>query len=107
MTLKGQNNITFSNSLLQLLGIQRLLLFTFVKRLNSPTTYFVHCDLIDKRQNLLNGNVSKALADKSISDVEFRIISREVEKHHELKATIRDGVTKTQEAATQTQAPDL
>ena len=29
MTLKGQNNITFSNSLLQLLGIQRLFLFTF------------------------------------------------------------------------------
>ena len=26
-----------------------------VKRLTSPSTYFVHCDLIDKKQNLLNG----------------------------------------------------
>ena len=50
----SKNNITFSNSLLQLLGIQRLSFITFVKRLNVPNTYFVHCDLIDKRQNLLN-----------------------------------------------------
>ena len=59
------------------------------------------------KRNSVNELVSKALTDKSISDVEFSIISREVEKYQELKATIRDGVTKTQEAATQTQAPDL
>ena len=34
------NNITFSNSLLQLLGIQRLTFITFVKRLTAPSTYF-------------------------------------------------------------------
>ena len=50
------NNVTFSHGLLQLLGI------TFVKRLQAPTTYFVHCDLIDKRQNLLNGKPSTVLA---------------------------------------------
>ena len=34
--------------------------------------------------------------------------AREVEKYHELKAAIRDGVTKsTNDVATQTQAPDL
>ena len=33
-----------------------------VKRLTSPNTYFVHCDLIDKRQNLLNGKPSTVLA---------------------------------------------
>ena len=43
------NNVTFSNSLLQLLGIQRLSFITFVKQLTAPSTYFVHCDLIDKR----------------------------------------------------------
>ena len=52
--------------------------------------------------------VSKALEDKSISDAEFRIITREVERYHELKAEIRSGVTKaTNDVATQTQAPDL
>ena len=60
------------------------------------------------KRNSVNELVSKALEDKSISDVEFRIISREVEKYHELKATIRDGVTQAKkEVATQTQAPDL
>ena len=60
------------------------------------------------KRNSVNELVSKALADKQISDVEFTIITREVEKYHELKAAIRDGVTKTpNEVATQTQAPDL
>ena len=60
------------------------------------------------KRNSVNELVWKAQADKSISDVEFRIISREVEKYHELKAAIRDGVKKTiNDVATQTQAPDL
>ena len=60
------------------------------------------------RKNSINELISKALEDKRISDAEFHIISREVEKYHELKASIRAGVTKTtNEVATQTQAPDL
>ena len=60
------------------------------------------------KRNSVNELVSKVLEDKSISDVEFRIFSREVEKYHELKATIRDGVTQAKkEVATQTQTPDL
>ena len=63
------------------------------------------------KRNSVNELVSQALADKQISDVEFRIITREVEKYHELKAEIRaSGGGKpavTSEAATQTQGPDL
>ena len=55
-------NTRFSNNLLQLLGIPGVLFSTFVKRLTSPSSYFVHCDLIDKRQNLLNGKPSTVLA---------------------------------------------
>ena len=53
--------------------------------------------------------VSKALADKRISDSEFTIILREVEKYHELKAAIRTGVnnTKNENKEVQTQPPDL
>ena len=58
-----------------------------------------------------NGILStKALADKQISDAEFTIITREVEKYHQLKKEIRDGAKKsTKEAVTQavTQTPDL
>ena len=60
------------------------------------------------KRNSVNELVSKALADKQISDAEFTIITREVERYHELKAAIRAGVTKaTNDVATQTQAPDL
>ena len=62
MTIFTRNNVKFSNNLLKLLGIKKALLFTFVKGLNSPITYFIHCDLIDKRQNLLNRKPSTALA---------------------------------------------
>ena len=60
------------------------------------------------KRNSVNELVSKALEDKRISDVEFTIITREVERYHKLKAEIRSGVTKaTNDVATQTQAPDL
>ena len=58
------------------------------------------------KRNSVNELVSKALADKQISDVEFRIITREVEKYHKLKAAIRSGV-KAVSNATQTQGPDI
>ena len=60
------------------------------------------------KRNSVNALVSKALADKQISDVEFTIITREVESYHELKDEIRYGVTgATLDVTTQTQAPDL
>ena len=55
-------NTRFSHGLLQLLGIQKLSPITFVKQLTTPSAYFVHCDLIDKKQNLLNGKPSTVLA---------------------------------------------
>ena len=58
------------------------------------------------KRNSVNKLVSKALTDKQISDVEFAIITREVEKYHTLKAEIRAGGGQ-QEIATQTQTPDL
>ena len=51
--------------------------------------------------------VSKALADSRISDSEFTIILREVQKYHELKAAIRAGETKTQTENKELQIPDL
>ena len=65
--------------------------------------------LAQAKRNSVNELVSQALSDKQISDVEFRIITREVEKYHELKAAIRAGGGRvvTQETATQTQGPDI
>ena len=63
--------------------------------------------LAQAKRNSVNELVSQALADKQISDIEFRIITREVEKYHELKAAIRAGGRQRQEVVTQTPAPDL
>ena len=94
------------------LSIAALVGFAAVsKRLNRKVTKHekIYTLTLAKR-NSVNELVSQALADKQISDVEFRIITREVEKYHTLKAEIRAGVGKpavTNEGATQTQAPDL
>ena len=81
------------------------------KRLNRKVTKHekIYTLALAKR-NSVNELVSQALADKQISDVEFRIITREVEKYHKLKSEIRAGRKKsvvTTDAATQKQAPDL
>ena len=81
------------------------------KRLNRKVTKHekIYTLALAKR-NSVNELVSKALTDKQISDVEFRIITREVERYHELKAEIRTGGRQsavTPDVATQTQAPDL
>ena len=52
--------------------------------------------------------VSKTLTDKRISDSEFAIILREVQKYRELKAAIRDGVKKkTTTENKEAQTPDI
>ena len=59
----GLKQIELDNDLANLLGISRKLqIITFVNGLTSPTTYFIHCDLIDKTQNLFNEKRSDLLA---------------------------------------------
>ena len=82
--------------------------FTFAsKRLERKVTKHekIYTLALAKR-NSVNELVSQALADKQISDIEFRIITREVDKYHTLKAEIRAGGGQP-EVATKTQAPDL
>jgi len=48
-----------------MLGIGRKFIpysIAFVKKLGSPTTYFIHCDLIDTERNLFNGKKTDVLA---------------------------------------------
>ena len=40
---------------------------TYVNKLNSPSSYFIHCDLIDGNQNLFNGKRSSVLAKVDIT----------------------------------------
>ena len=87
MVIYNPNNPKFSNNLLELLGIQNLLFITYVKRLTSPSTYFVHCDLIDKRQNLLNGKPSTVLARFDIRGKSFEKVHYQTTQQHVLRDT--------------------
>ena len=54
--VNSKEKIKFGKNLSELLDIrQDLQWIRFVKHMKSPTTYFIHCDLVDKEQNLLNG----------------------------------------------------
>ena len=78
-------NTRFSHGLLQLLGIPKVSSFTFVKQLTSPSTYFVHCDLIDKKQNLLNGKPSTVLARFDIRGKAFEKVHYQTPQPHVLR----------------------
>ena len=59
------------------------------------------------KQNSVSELVSKVLTDKRISDSEFTTTLCEVQKHHELKAEIREGEKKTKTENKEVQTPDL
>jgi len=55
--------INISHALAYLLGTSTQLgAKTYVKKLNTPADYFIHCDLIDPSNNFLNGKRSDILA---------------------------------------------
>ena len=59
----GAKQINLDDNLAKLFGTgQNLPLITNVKRISSTTEYFIHCDLIDKTNNLFNAQRSDLLA---------------------------------------------
>ena len=58
-----------------------------VKQLTSPSTYFVHCGLIDKRQNLLNGKPSTVLARLDVRGKPFEKVHYQTPQPHVLRDT--------------------
>ena len=87
MTIFNQNNAKFSNNLLELLGIKNTLFITYVKRLTSLSTYFVHCDMVDRRQNLLNGKPSTVLARFDLRGKPFEKVHYQTAQQHVLRDT--------------------
>jgi len=62
---------------------------TCVKKLNSPSTYFIHCDLIDKTKNLLNGKKSDVLAKFQMKGLP----NEKVSYHPPQQEVLRDCIT--------------
>ena len=88
MVINNTNNLRFSANLVEILGVNPALTpITIIKQLNSPTTYFIHCDLIDKRQNLLNGKPSSVLARFNIRGKPFERVHYQTAQQHVLRNT--------------------
>ena len=62
LVIESKKQISLDSDLTKLFGVQRLLLETAIKRVITTTAYFIHCDLIDRTQNLFNGKRSNILA---------------------------------------------
>ena len=54
---------------------------------NRSTAYFIHCDLIDKKQNLLNGESSSILALFDIKGVPYEKVRYQTPHTHVLRDT--------------------
>ena len=78
--------VLLDEDLAALLGTnQELTTLTFIKQLKQPTTYFVHCDLVDKKQNLLNGKPSSVLAKFDVRGQAFEKVRYQTPQPHVLR----------------------
>ena len=74
-----------------LLGIgSNLPVKAFDKRLRLPSTYFIHCDLVDKEQNLLNGSPSSVLARFDIKGDPYEKMNYQTTQDNVLRDTSTD-----------------
>ena len=71
------NNVKliFASDLARLIGADAMKCELYVKKINSPSTYFIHCDLLDKNQNLLNNNKSDLLATFDVKGKPYEKVS--------------------------------
>ena len=67
-----------------------LLFKTYIKKLNSATTYYIHCDLLDKEQNLLNGKPSTVLQTFDITGKPFEKVFYQSSPQHVLRDVSAD-----------------
>ena len=63
---------------------------TVIKKLNSATTYYIHCDLVDKEQNLLNGKPSTVLQTFEITGKAYEKVFYQSGPEHVLREVSSD-----------------
>ena len=72
MVIENPKSIKFGPHLVELLRVDPAVATTTITtNLQSPFNYFIHCNLMDKKQNLLNGKPSTLLAHFNIGGKPF------------------------------------
>ena len=84
--------IVFDSNLGNLLNLNSFAIPSkvFIKKLNSETTYYIHCDLVDKEQNLLNGKPSTVLQTFDITGKPFEKVFYQSSPQHVLRDVSAD-----------------
>ena len=92
ITNPQSKKIVFDSNLGHLLNLKTftLPLKMFIKKLNSETTYYIHCDLLDKEQNLLNGKPSTVLQTFDITGKPFENVFYQSSPQHVLRDVSAD-----------------
>ena len=73
---KNKYTFTLSNNLKALFGVvAQVNSNILVRKFNSKDSYFIHCDLIDREQNLLNGKPSSILARLDVRGTSYEKIT--------------------------------
>ena len=79
---------TLSNNLKTLFGVSlQVNSNILVRRFNSKNSYFIHSDLVDKRQNLLNGKPSTLFAKLNVKGQPYTKITYQAIQPHVLRDT--------------------
>ena len=74
-----------SSDLARLIGADAMKFELHVKKLNGPSTYFIHCDLLDKNQNLLNNIKSDLLATFDVKGKPYEKVSYDASPQQPLR----------------------
>ena len=84
--------IIFDSNLGNLLNLKTFAMPSkiYIKKLNSETTYYIHCDLLDKEQNLLNGKPSTVLQTFDITGKPFEKVFYQSSPQHVLRDVSAD-----------------
>ena len=87
--LNPKNKYTFTllDNLKALFGVvSQVNSNTLVRKFNSKDSHFVHCDLIDREQNL-NGKASSVLAQLDVKGTSYEKITYQTAQQHILRDT--------------------
>ena len=85
---KNKYTFTLSANLKALFGVvSQVNSNILVRKFNSKDSYFIHCDLIDREQNLLNGKASSVLARLDVKGTSCEKITYQTAQQHILRDT--------------------
>ena len=85
---KSKYSFTLSNNLKELFGVvSQINSNILVRRFNSKNSYFIHSDLVDKRQNLLIGKPSTLFAKLDVKGQPYTKVTYQTIQPHVLRDT--------------------